>query len=180
MKKLFYIYSILFFTSLSLAQEKLITKNGKVVFEASMPSFEEIKAKNENASCVVNTTTGEIASLVLIKGFRFKIALMEEHFNENYIESDKYPKATFKGKILNFDWQKVDKNFKEYTMRGVFELHGKTKEMNIIAKIRKNNGTLELVSDFKILISDFDIEIPSVVTKKIAKTASVSLDYTLK
>src|SRR6187549_3993369 len=83
------------------AQDKMITKTGKVTFEASVPAFEEVKAKNETATCVLNPTTGEIASLALMKGFRFKIALMEEHFNENYIESDKYPKATFKGKIEN-------------------------------------------------------------------------------
>ena len=101
MKKIFLVQLFLL-TTISFAQDRVITKNGKVTFEASVPSFEEVKAKNESVTCVINSQTGEIASLILVKGFRFKTALMEEHFNENYIESDKYPKATFKGKIENY------------------------------------------------------------------------------
>ena len=98
------ILSLLIVISLSsFAQTKMFTKSGKISFEASVPAFEEVKAKNESVTCVLNPSTGEIASLALIKGFRFKVALMEEHFNENYIESDTYPKAIFKGKIDNFD-----------------------------------------------------------------------------
>src|SRR5688500_14963512 len=82
--------------SAGVSAQKMITKTGKVTFEASVPSFEEVKATHDAVTCVLNPATGEIASLALIKGFRFKIALMEEHFNENYIESNKYPKATFK------------------------------------------------------------------------------------
>ena len=78
------IYLLLFLSfGYTQAQEKLITKSGKITFKASVPSFEEVKATNESSSCVLNTTTGEIASLALMKGFRFKIALMEEHFNGN-------------------------------------------------------------------------------------------------
>ena len=100
MKKIF--LTITLFASLTLlAQDKMITKTGKITFEASVPAFEEVKAKNDGVTCVLNAKTGEIASLALIKGFRFKLALMEEHFNENYINSDSYPKSTFKGKIEN-------------------------------------------------------------------------------
>src|SRR4051812_34513770 len=94
-------------TAACFSQEKIITKNGKITFEASMPAVEEVKGKNEGVTCVVNIKTGEIASLALVKGFRFKVALMEEHFNENYMESDKYPKSTFKGKIEDFDYSKL-------------------------------------------------------------------------
>ena len=121
--KLFWI--LLLITQFSIAQDKLITKSGTITFEASVPSFEEVKAKNSGVSCVINTKTGEIASLALLKGFRFKVALMEEHFNENYVESDKFPKATFKGKIENFDLSKITSTATNYTIKGKLELHGK-------------------------------------------------------
>ena len=99
--------------SFSTVADKKITKTGTIVFEASVPSFEEVKAKNEAVTCILNPDNGEIAALALMKGFRFKVALMEEHFNENYVESSKYPKATFKGKIDNFDESKLTTTAKE-------------------------------------------------------------------
>jgi len=170
----------LFLGILTMAQEKIITKSGTITFEASVPAFEEVKAKNLGASCVINTKTGEIASLALMKGFKFKVALMEEHFNENYVESSKYPKATFKGKIENFEYSKVSTSFQNYSIKGKLELHGKSKDISVIAKIRKTKDGLEISSNFSINSDDFDIEIPSVVSKKVAKKVNVSLDFLLK
>jgi hypothetical protein len=161
-------------------QSKLITKTGKITFEASVPAFEEVKAKNESVTCVLNTNNGEIAILALIKGFRFKIALMEEHFNENYIESDTYPKATFKGKVEDLDISKIGSTFKEFTIKGKLEIHGKSKEISIIAKIKKNESGLEIDSNFYVNTEDFDIDIPSVVSKKVSKKVNVTLDFVLK
>lgn len=162
------------------AQEKMITKSGKITFEASVPSFEEVKATNESSSCVLNTTTGEIASLALMKGFRFKIALMEEHFNENYVESDKYPKATFKGFIEKFNLAILDKSAKEFIIKGKLELHGKSKDINIPARIRKTESGLEIKADFSVNADDFAIQIPSVVSKKVSKKVNVNLEFFLK
>lgn len=178
MKK--YIIIALFFVSFGFSQDKILTKNGKITFEASVPSFEEVKGKNEAVTCVINTKTGEIASLALVKGFRFKIALMEEHFNENYIESDKYPKATFKGKIESFDYSKVTKDVKTYTIKGKLELHGKSKDITITATIKKSADGTSLVSNFTINTDDFGIEIPNVVSKKVSKKVEVTLDFNLK
>ena len=77
------------------SQEKMITKSGTIIFDASFPSFDEVKGTNSNVTFVLNPATGEIASLAIMKGFLFKIALMEEHFNESYMETDQYPKAIF-------------------------------------------------------------------------------------
>lgn len=162
------------------AQDKMITKSGKISFEASVPAFEEVKAKNTGASCVLNTKTGEIASLALMKGFKFKVALMEEHFNENYIESAKYPKATFKGKIENFDLSKITSTANNYTIKGKLELHGKLKDIVITAKIKKGKDGIEIVSDFSVNTDDFDIEIPSVVSKKVTKKVNVQFEFVLK
>lgn len=162
------------------AQEKMITKSGKITFEASVPSFEEVKATNESSSCVLNTATGEIAALALMKGFRFKIALMEEHFNENYVESDKYPKATFKGNIEKFNLSILDKTAKDFIIKGKLELHGKSKDVNIPAKIKKTEKGIEIKANFSVNADDFAIEIPSVVSKKVSKKVNVHLDFILK
>lgn len=161
-------------------QEKKITKTGTITFEASVPSFEEVKGKNTAVTCILNTTNGEIAALALMKGFRFKVALMEEHFNENYVESSKFPKATFKGKIENFDVSKVSTTSKDYTIKGKLELHGKSKDVTSIAKIKKVGADIEVKTNFAVNISDFDIEIPSVVSKKIAKKVTVDCNFLLK
>lgn len=171
---------LLFFNGFGFAQDKLITKTGTITFEASVPSFEEVKAKNSGVSCLLNTKTGEIASLALMKGFRFKVALMEEHFNENYVESDKFPKATFKGKIENFDLSKITSTANNYTIKGKLELHGKLKDIVITAKIKKGKDGIEIVSDFNVNTDDFDIEIPSVVSKKVTKKVNVQFEFVLK
>jgi hypothetical protein len=162
------------------AQEKKITRNGTVIFEASVPSFEKIKATNKFVTCILNMNTGEIASLILMKGFRFKIALMEEHFNENYIESDKFPKATFVGKIQNFSWNEIGSSPKEFKMIGKMELHGITKEISTIISLRKIDESLEIITDFNLNYEDFNIEIPNVLTKKISKTVAVKSVFLVK
>jgi hypothetical protein len=164
----------------SFAQTKMLTKTGKITFEASVPAFEEIKAKNESTTVVLNPATGEIASLALIKGFRFKVALMEEHFNENYMESDTYPKATFKGKIENFDVSKLTATAQTYTIKGKMEMHGKSKDITITASIRKSDAGIDIDSNFTLNTDDYGIDIPSVVSKKVSKKVSVKLDATLK
>ena len=94
--------------------QKLITKTGNIKFQASMPSFEEVAAENKSVSAVLEQSTGDFAALILIKGYRFKVALMEEHFNENYMESEKFSKATFKGKIEDFDVAKITNTAKKF------------------------------------------------------------------
>lgn len=173
--------TLIFFLSYTIiAQERFITKSGIISFEASIPAFEEIKGKNTGASCILNTRSGEIAALALVRGFNFKIALMEEHFNENYIESNKFPKTTFKGKIENFFYSKITKTDQNYTINGTLELHGKTKDISIIAKIKRTDEGIEIRSDFVVNTDDFEIEIPSVVSKNINKNVKIALDFLLK
>ena len=105
---------------------------------------------------------------------------MEEHFNENYMESDKYPKATFKGLIEKFNLTVLDKNGKDFIIKGKLELHGKSKDMSIPAKIKKTDKGIEIVSDFSVNADDFAIEIPSVVSKKVSKKVNVKLEFILK
>lgn len=180
MKNLFLLALTILSASSIFAQDKILTKTGQVTFEASVPSFEEVKANHKNVTCILNTKTGEMASLILVKGFQFKLALMEEHFNENYIESDKFPKATFKGKIDNFDLEKITAQNQDFTIKGKIELHGKIKDVVVTAKIKKVKDGIEITSNFSLNPEDFDIQIPSLVKAKVAKKVDVKFDFTLQ
>lgn len=159
--------------------QKLITKTGNIKFQASMPSYEEVAAESKSVSAVLDQTTGDFASLVLIKGFRFKAALMEEHFNENYMESEKFPKATFKGKIEDFDSSKITSSPKNFTLKGDLTIHGKTKAVSVIVKISKAPNGVNAIGTFEAKPEDFDIEIPSLVRKKIADKIKINYIFLL-
>lgn len=170
---------ILLFFSLSFyAQEKFYTKSGTIIFESSVASFEEVKATNNKVTAIFKPETGDIAALALVKAFRFKIALMEEHFNENYAESDKYPKAKFSGKIENFNTEDLNKNERVW-IKGKLTFHGVTKEIRIPANISKKNNSILVSSSFSIKPEDFGIKIPKIVRKKIAKRVDVKLNFEL-
>lgn len=175
MKNLIYLIALI---SISIsAQNKYITKTGTINFEASVPSFEEVKAKNNAVTAIINADNGEFAALVLVKGFRFKNALMEEHFNENYAESDKFPKATFKGKLIDFNLSNLEDSYK---INGSLTFHGKTKELNnLVCKLNKSENSINISGEFVALASDYDIDIPKIVSKKIAEEIEVSFNFDL-
>ncbi|RVT79909.1 YceI family protein [Flavobacterium sufflavum] len=174
------VVAMVLISSLIFAQEKKISKSAVIIFEASVPSFEEVKATNNNVTLVLNPATGQIASLALMKGFRFKVALMEEHFNENYMESDRYPKALFKGKIEGFDVNSLTPKPKDFVINGKLELHGKTAVIKAPAKISQSNSGINLQSNFSVNASDFDISIPAVVKNKVANKINIQVDAVLK
>ncbi|WP_242119375.1 YceI family protein [Aestuariivivens sediminicola] len=166
--------------NLIMAQAKYLTKTGTVGFEASVPSFEEVRASTNTVTAILNADNGEFAALVLVKGFRFKNALMEEHFNENYAESHKFPKATFKGKIEDYDLLKLGQKSK-YILNGELNFHGKTKLIDgVEIIISETNDMIHLEGEFMTKASDFDIKIPKIVRNKIAETVEVSFDFELK
>lgn len=161
-----------------LFSQKLLTKTGTTTFEASMPSFEEIKATNNASTSVLNTTNGEVAAVVQMMGFKFKSALMEEHFNENYMESSNYPKATFKGVIRNFN--QIKDTGGKATIEGVLEMHGKKKSISSIGQLNIKGTSYVLTGFFNVKSQDFAIEIPNLVSKKIAKDIKINYNYQLK
>lgn len=163
-----------------MAQEKYIDKNGIIIFEASEKLFEEVKATNESVTVILSTETNQIASLALMKGFHFKNSLMEEHFNENYIESEDYPKATFKGKLIGFNANDLNENNTEVSVEGVLELHGKQKQIYSKLKVQKIGNIISMTGEFMVTPGDFDIEIPKIVRNKIAKEVCVKLNFKLK
>ncbi len=150
------------------------TRTGEIKFEASVPTFEPIKAVNKSVTIVLDATNGNIASLALIKGFQFPIALMQEHFNENYIESDQYPKAVLRGTLKGFAFSALSDHLDHtYTFEGTLELHGVKKAISFPVSILENNNTVSLNARFTINPATYDIEIPSVVEKKIADEVEV-------
>ncbi len=179
MKKII-ILLLLFYANLIGAQEEMTTKTGIINFEASVPLFEEVKATNKTASCILNTKTGAIASLVITKDFRFKIPMMEKHFNENYMESAKYPKASFKGIIEGFNWHIIGTSPKEFKLKGTLKIHGKSKKVSTIAILRKVEGGLEITSDFDVKSRDFNIEIPEMLSMKVAEKVNITTLFIVK
>jgi len=176
MKKIIYIF--LLYGLVSQAQDKYLTKIGLVNFEASVPSFEEVAAKNNSVTAIINTKTNEFAALVLVKGFRFKNALMEEHFNENYAESNLFPKATFKGSITGNNLK--DNISGDYYITGDLTFHGITKSIeNTPLKINFDNDTITLQGTFSLKASDYQIKIPNIVKNKVSDTVKVNFIFNL-
>ena len=159
--------------------QKMLTKSGAISFDGSVPAFEAVKAKNEAVTCVFNSSNGQLASLVLLKAFKFKTALMEEHFNENYVESDKYPKSILKGKLVDFNISDLSDVPKEYTLKGNIELHGVRKDILIKVFLTRINNSLEIVSNFIINASDFDISIPAFTKSKLTDAIKVKVEFTV-
>mgnify|MGYP003655158648 FL=1 len=169
---------LLFAVTLATGQ-KQVTKTGSIYFEGSVDSFEPIRATN-NSTTVVLGDKGNLAALVLIKGFRFPIALMQEHFNENYMESDDFPKATLRGALLNYENYIKDGTRQTLTFKGTLEMHGVVKNIEIPVELATTKMGYELHADFEIDPSDYKIDIPSVVRKKISKKIKVRVDAVLK
>jgi len=158
--------------------QKYFTKTGTLNFEGSVEAFEPVKASNKTTTAILDVSTGKLAVLGLVKGFRFKNALMEEHFNENYMESDTYPKATFSGIVDGFSIENISTK-KEYTVEGDLTIHGKTKKVTATISIVENKGTIDITTNFSVAPGDFDIEIPSVVSEKISDTINISASFNL-
>jgi len=175
---LFTLFCLFLVQSSVIAQGKYSTKSGEIDFEASVPSFEEVKANNKNVSAIL-TESGDFASLALVNAFRFKVALMQEHFNENYAESDKYPKMTFRGKINGLVISELTEEDTTYNAVGVITLHGVDKTVDVPVQIKLVDDAIVLVTNFVLKPGDFDIEIPSIVSSKIAEEVNVSATYNL-
>jgi polyisoprenoid-binding protein YceI len=177
MKTLYTLLICFLFVGVTNSQERYITKNGTVTFFSSSP-MEDITADNNQVLSIIDTSTGKMAISILMKSFMFEKALMQEHFNENYIESDKFPKATFRGEIINF--LNLKESDKTVEIKGTITIHGKSKEITITSNITKTAESIILKGDFGVKVADFGIKIPGVVAKNIAKEIKVSFELNHK
>ncbi len=159
--------------------QKYYTKTGTLDFEGSVEAFEPVKASNKTTTAILEVGTGKIAVLGLVKGFRFRNALMEEHFNENYMDSNTYPKATFNGVVKDFSIDDISSE-KEYTVEGDLTIHGKTKKVVASIYIVKNGNAIDAKTNFSVTPADFDIEIPGVVREKISDKINIIANFHLE
>jgi len=178
MKNLVIIMVSLLFGNVVSAQ-KYSSKTGKVTFEASVPLFEDVFAQDNNNVVILNADTGEMASVSVVKNFHFKVKLMEEHFNESYAETTKYPKTTFKGKVLNFDKSKLTANPQKYTVQGVLNFHGVDRNVSSTSTVYAKDGKIYMKGNFIARPADFKVTIPKMVMKKVAENVNVEYNYVL-
>ncbi len=162
--------------SFSYGQGIFVCRNGQISF-FSKTSMENIDAINNEVSSVINSQNGEIVFAVLVKGFHFQRALMEEHFNENYMESDKFPKSLFKGKISNYSTVDFSRDGSyPVTVEGELTIHNVTQKVSFPGTLTVTNGKIATASKFKIKLADYNIKIPSLVADKISPIIDVTLD----
>jgi hypothetical protein len=174
MKRLLFLVLFLNFL-LALNAQKYITRNGYISFFSETP-FETIKAENNQVVGALDITTGEMVFQALIKSFHFERALMEEHFNENYMESDKIPKSTFKGKISNLSSVDFTKNGAyDVTVEGDLTIHDVTKKISAKGTIEVVSGGINANAKLILVPEDYNITIPSVVRNKIDKNIAVTI-----
>jgi hypothetical protein len=179
MKRLFL---FLFFLNIVLAAnaQKYMTKNGYIGFYSHTP-MEDIKGDNNQVVGALDISTGEMVFQALIKSFHFDRALMEEHFNENYMESDKFPKSVFKGKISNLKDVDFSKNgIYNVTVEGDLTIHDVTNKISAQGTIEVVSGGINANSKFKVVPEDYKINIPGVVKDKFDKNleVTVAMKYT--
>ena len=163
---------ILYLFSVNCFSQQYISNNGEITFFSYAP-IEDIKAKNKKVSAVYDFYTSEIVFQLSILDFNFRKKLMQTHFNENYLESDKYPKSTFVGKVIELE----EDNAK---VKGLLYIHGVTKEIEVSGRLINKKSTVRILSEFKIKLDDFNISIPKIVMYKIAEVISVNIDIELK
>lgn len=182
MKKFIFIFVALISIKSINAQNKIYsTKTATAWFDAGT-GMEDITGTNKSVLSAMNANTGDIQFSVLIKGFEFWSALMMEHFNENYMESGKYPKSTFKGKITDMNKVNVAKDGSyPVTVKGTLEIHGVKKEVETKGTLKVKGETITASSEFIVVLDDYKIEIPGVVKDKLSKTAKIKINcnYTL-
>ena len=158
------------------AQGRYLTKTGLVSFFSASP-IEDIEARNQQVAAMLDFGTGQLAFSLPVKGFVFKRTLMQEHFNENYMETDKYPRATFTGHFVGFEaGQLAIAGAHPAQVEGDLTLHGVTHRIRVPATVELRGGQLLAQATFPVASADYNIEIPLLVRNNIAKVISVHVE----
>ena len=174
MNKLLPLFLFIFFSSdFNKNKDQFIARQGQVSF-FSYASMENIEAQNNQVLSILDIKKKKVAVSMLMRAFVFKKDLMYEHFNESYIESDIYPKATFEGDIIDFD-DTAEKQTK--IIRGKLTIHGITKEIDIKTTIENIKDTYTLSGEYNVLVKDFDIKIPPILSSNIAKMITIKFRF---
>lgn len=174
MKKIFIYLPVLLLASYALQAQKYFTRNGIISFTSKAPA-ETIHAENKQVLAVIDPATNQVAFNLLIKGFLFEKQLMQDHYNEEVMESDKYPKASFSGKITDaVDLKQAGKY--HVHISGQLTMHGVTKPLSAEADIAVSSGELKATCNFLVPYGDYNIKMPALLHNNIAKTIAVSVN----
>lgn len=173
MKRIF-LLTLLLVTGFVINAQKCYTKNGTVSFY-SKATIENISADNNQVMSTLDVQSGQLQFSVLIKAFHFKKSLMEEHFNDDYMESGKYPKATFKGNIQDLKLDLIKDGNYNVIVKGDLTIHGVTKNVSTPGTITVKDGVATAKSTFKVTLADYKISIPKIVKDNIAETVDVTV-----
>ncbi len=164
------------FCVIQLMAQVYTAKSGTATFFSEAP-LENIEATSTSVQSILNTSTKNVAFIISIRSFRFRKDLMQEHFNEKYLESDKYPNATYSG-IITGDFDLNKDGTYEVTSAGKIAMHGQEKEITTPGIFTVKNGEATLQSNFPLAVNDFNIEIPQLLFQNIADTVAVKVNIT--
>jgi polyisoprenoid-binding protein YceI len=175
MKKIIISMICLVFSTVAFSQ-KMMTRSGEIKFDATVPgAMDPVVGTSTTVSSIFDKATGDFVVQGMVKSFKFKSPLMEEHFNENYMESDKLPKTSFKGKVLNYDGKTGT-----YDVEGDLTIHGVTNKVKTKVTISNANGKLSIVGNFVVKLKDYKIDVPAMAKKTLAETAKISIKLELE
>jgi len=179
MKRILILTGLITILTYSLGAQVFVTKNGYIRFFSTTP-VENIEAKNNQVNCALDTKNNKLIFKVLIKSFVFEKALMQEHFNENYMESDKIPSASFNGKIANISELNLSKNgIYKVNVEGELNIHGVAKNVKETGTAEVKDGKIRLKAKFTVKPKDYQIKIPAAVETKIAESIEVNVNCNL-
>ncbi|MFM9060549.1 MAG: YceI family protein [Bacteroidota bacterium] len=163
------------------AQTRYMTRTGSAHFVADGVIKDDVQARSNTVTAVLDASNGQVQARIPVNSFVFKKALMQEHFNENYLESHRFPNASFKGQIQGWSDQMLQKTgAQKIRFVGSLEIHGVARDINEAGTLEVHNGSLHLETNFNVLVAEYGIKVPSLVRDKIAKEAEVHVEATLK
>ncbi len=179
MKKTTAVLSVLLFAASLANAQKYMTKGGNISFFSETP-VEKIQAENRQVNSALDFATGNFVFKVLIRGFEFEKALMQEHFNENYMESEKFPNSTFNGKITNIAEVNLGKDgVYKVVIEGDLSIHGVTNKVKVNGTLEVKGGKVLGNATFNVAPKDYDIAIPKAVIKNISEAIKVDVNVSL-
>jgi polyisoprenoid-binding protein YceI len=173
----YFFFAHFLFAATAVSAQKFVNDKSLISFY-SHAAIEDITADNKKASGIFNESTADIVFSIPITEFRFKKSLMEEHFNEKYMESDKYPKSTFQGKLVGFDPSTV--GIQQVKASGKLMIHGVTRDVEVPGTIEKQKDKWLMKAKFIVKLVDYKIEIPQLLWQNIAEQVDVTAEFTFK
>jgi hypothetical protein len=174
MKKIKLIIIFFAFATVGFSQ-KMITRSGEIKFDATVPgAMDQVLAVSNTVSSIFDKATGELAVQGLVKSFKFKSPLMEEHYNENYMESDKFPKTSFKGKVIGFEGKSGS-----YDVEGELTIHGVSNRVKTKMTLTAGSKTL-IAGTLVVKLIDYKLEVPAMAKKTLSETAKISVKLELE